>query len=46
MGHNPIDKISGIPIHERKYKDSDLKFEDVLKEFPIDRPSVLLGGGM
>jgi len=31
MQHNPIDKISGIPVHERKYQDSDLKFEDVLK---------------
>jgi len=34
MGHNPIDKISGIPVYERDYEESDLKFEDVLKEMP------------
>lgn len=41
MGHNPINKISGIPVYERYYEESDVKFEDVLEKMPKDTTYIL-----
>lgn len=41
MGHNPIEKTSGVPVYERSYEESDLKFEDVLKEMPKNTTCII-----